>query len=156
MAAARVVTMLIVVFATIPARTIAQRVGETLQSFEPEVRLRIRTVNKGIHIGRLERVAGDTLFMSPLSGSGKVEINAIDQIWVRGTATEKGALIGGVTGAVLGALTFALFSYGICDAADCRVDGQAVILGGVIVGATGAATGAVIGAMLGQWHLKFP
>lgn len=146
----------VVSVSVIPPPATAQRPDETLRSFKPEVQLRISTVNRGIHIGRLARVANDTVHLVPQRGSGTVAIDAIDRVWVRGTATKKGAVAGGVTGAVLGALGFALFSYGVCDAAECSVDGSAVLLGLAIGGATGAATGAVVGSMFGQWHLKFP
>lgn len=152
----RMLTMVVVSAWVIPPQATAQRPDETLRSFEPEVQLRISTVNRGIHIGRLARVANDTVHLVPQRGSGTVAIDAIDRVWVRGTATKKGAVAGSITGAVLGALSFALFSYGICDAAECSVDGSAALLGGVLGGATGAVTGAVVGTMFGEWHLRFP
>lgn len=152
----RMLTLLVVSALVIPPQATAQRLDETLRSFEPEVQLRISTVSRGIHIGRLARVANDTVHLVPQRGSGTVAIDAIDRVWVRGTATKKGAVAGGITGAVLGVLSFALFSYGVCDAAECSVDGSAALLGGALGGATGAVTGAVVGSMFGQWHLKFP
>jgi hypothetical protein len=156
MTAARIVTLLSATLYLMPIQAVAQRLQDKLQSFEPEVRLRIRTINYGIHIGRLERVASDTVYLQPQRGSSAVGIDAIDRVWVRGTATKKGAVIGGVTGAALGALSFAMFSYGVCDAAQCSVDVGATVTGAVVVGLVGAATGAVFGAMFGQWHPKFP
>jgi len=152
----RVLTLVALSAWVIPLQATAQRLGETLRSFKPEVQLRISTVNRGIHIGRLARVANDTVHLVPQRGSGTVAIDAIDRVWARGTATKSGAVAGGITGAVLGALSFALFSYGVCDAAECSVDGSAVLLGLAIGGGTGAVTGAVVGSMFGQWHLKFP
>jgi len=156
MTAVKALVLVAVAASVMPHCAAAQRLDEQLRSFEPEVRLRIRTVNHGIHIGRLERVERDTLYLMPERGSATVGIDAIDRLWVRGTASKKGAVIGGVTGAALGALSLALFSYGICDAAECRVDGRATVLGAVVGGAAGAVTGAVFGAMFGRWELKFP
>jgi hypothetical protein len=156
MTVASTLAVVAVTVTVMPLQATAQRLDERLRSFEPEVRLRIRTVNQGIHIGRLARVEGDTLYLTPERGSATVGIDAIDRLWVRGTASKKGATIGGVTGAVLGAVSFALLSYGICDAAECSVDGRVAVVGGVVIGAAGAVTGAVLGAMFGQWHLKFP
>jgi len=156
MTAVRVSLLVVVAASVMPPCAAAQRLDEQLRSFEPAIRLRIRTVNRGIHIGRLERVERDTLYLMPERGSATVGIDAIDRLWARGTASKKGAVIGGVTGAALGAAGFALFSYGICDAAECSVDGRAAVLGAVVGGVAGAVTGAVLGAMFGRWELKFP
>ncbi|UCD25409.1 MAG: hypothetical protein JSW51_05705, partial [Gemmatimonadota bacterium] len=77
-------------------------------------------------------------------------------LWIRRTATKKGAVIGGVTGAIIGALSFAFMSYAVCDAASCSVDPEITGVGLITGAVFGSITGAVFGAMFGQWHLEYP
>jgi len=156
MSSSRLLVLLVVILLTFPSLAWAQRRPLNFESLDVEQLIRIRTVNHGIHIGRLSGLTRDTLFLRPERGSGAVEIAAIDQLWVRGTATKKGAMIGGVTGAVLGVVSFAFLSYAFCDAASCAVDMGVTSIGVVAGGVVGSITGAVFGAMFGQWHPEYP
>ncbi len=135
---------------------VAQRLPKQLETLSPHQLVLVRTSRFGMHIGRFTALLGDTLYLEPERGSGSIELAAISDVWVRGTATVKGAIIGGVSGAVVGAAFLALASYGLCDAAVCSVDGTAVIAGLIGGGAFGTISGAVIGAMFGQWHRRYP
>ena len=156
MSSSRLLVLLAVISLTFPSTAWAQRRALMFESFDVEQLLKLRTVNHGIHIGRLTGLSGDTLFLKSDRGNDAVEVAAIDHLWVRGTATKKGAVIGGVTGALLGALSFALLSYTFCDAASCAVDVGVTGIGVVTGGVVGSITGAVFGAMFGQWHLEYP
>jgi hypothetical protein len=118
--------------------------------------VKVRTRTHGLHIGRVAGLTADTLYLRPERGSNAVELAAVRDVWVRGTATKDGALLGGVLGGALGAGLAALMSVGVCDAAECSVDAEVTVSGMLVGVATGAVTGAVIGAMFGKWHRKFP
>jgi hypothetical protein len=60
--------------------------------------------------------------------------------------TVRGAVIGGVTGTLLGAAAGAYIAAGFCDAADCSDDGRE---GALVGGAIGLGAGAAIGALIG-------
>ena len=60
--------------------------------------------------------------------------------------TGRGAIIGGVGGALLGAAAGGVIGGGFCDAADCSGDTREGIL---IGGGIGAAAGILIGALIG-------
>ena len=140
----------------LPSQCLTQRLPARLESLEIEQLIKIRTVNHGLHIGRLARMSDDTLFLRPQRGSKAVGTAVIDQLWVRGTAAKKGAVIGGTLGAALGGLLFAYVSYGVCDAAHCSVDPGVTLVGLVNGGLVGAATGALLGAIGRQWHRRYP
>jgi hypothetical protein len=140
----------------LPSTAWAQRRALNLESLDVEQLIRIRTVNHGVHIGRLTGLTSDSLFLRPERGSNAVEVAAIDQLWVRGTAYRKGAVIGGVTGAVLRAVSFALLSCAFTDGAGCAVDMGAIGIGVFTGGVVGSITGAVFGAIFGQWHQEYP
>jgi len=156
MSSSRLLVLPAVISLTLPSLAWAQRRPLNLESFDVEQLIKLRTVNHGIHIGRLTGLRSDSLFLRSERGNDAVEVAVIDHLWVRGTATKKGAMIGGVTGAVLGAVSFAFLSYAFCDAASCAVDMGAAGIGVVAGGVVGSITGAVFGAMFGQWHREYP
>jgi hypothetical protein len=134
----------------------AQQMPERFGSIDPDQLVRVRTRQHGLHVGRLAGVTSDSLLLRPQRGSSAVEIAAISELWVRGTATREGAMIGGAVGGVLGAAFLSWFSVAMCDAAECSVEGTATavgLFGGAVVG---AISGAVLGAMSGKWHRRFP
>jgi hypothetical protein len=139
-----------------PLELQGQHRADPIRSLEVGQLVKIRTLHRGVHIGRVRRLESDTVHLWPQDGSARVAMAAIDQLWVRGTATKKGALIGGTLGGVLGGLLLGYASYAVCDAAECAVD-AGVALEGLAGGAAfGAITGAVFGAMMGQWHQEYP
>jgi hypothetical protein len=139
-----------------PSQVLAQRRPAQIESLEVGQLIKIRTVNHGLHIGRVLRVTRDTVFLGPERGSSTVATAAVDKLWVRGTATKRGAAVGGAVGAALGGLLFAYTSYALCDAGRCGVDPGATVIGLAAGAVFGAITGAVLGAMAGQWHEEYP
>lgn len=156
MSSIRLLVLLAAISMTHPSLAWAQQRSLRLESLDVEQLIRIRTVNHGVHIGRLIGQTSVSLFLRPEHGSNAVEVAAIDQLWVRGTAYRKGAVIGGVTGAVLGAVSFALLSCAYTDGAGCADDMGAIGIGVFTGGVVGSITGAVFGAMFGQWHQEYP
>lgn len=143
-------------FVLAPPELWAQRRADPVQSLEVGQLVKIHTVGRGLHIGRITRLESDTVYLLPERGSARVATAAIDELWVRGTATKKGALVGGASGGAIGSLLLGYLSYAVCDAAECAVD-PGVALEGLAIGAVfGAITGAVFGAMVGQWHRHYP
>lgn len=134
----------------------AQQIPQQFETLQADQLVRIRTTTHGLHIGRVVEVSGDSLYLRPEQGSESVEMAAVKGLWVRGTATVKGAKIGGILGATVGGALAAMASVAFCDAASCTVD-AGIAAGGLLVGGvTGAVSGAVIGAMFGQWHRRYP
>ncbi len=156
MSISRLMSALAVISLVLATGASAQRRSVVLESLDLDQLVKIQTVNHGIHVGRLTGLTGDYLFLRPKTGSKAVEVAAVDELWVRGTATRKGAVIGGVTGAILGALTSVFMSYAVCDLASCSVDAGVTGIGLLVGGAFGSVTGAVFGAMFGQWHRAYP
>lgn len=153
---ARLWLPLLILAATTSHEGIAQRLPQQLETLVPQQLVLVHTVRHGTHIGRFTALVGDTLYLEPERGSGTIEIAAISDIWLRGTATKQGAVIGGITGAVAGATLLAIASVGFCDAAACSIDGTAVVAGLFGGGTFGIISGAVIGAMFWQWHRRYP
>jgi len=140
----------------LPTSAAGQQAPKRFGSFDPDQLLRIRTQRHGLHIGRFAAATTDTLYLKPERGSSAVEIAAISELWVRGTATREGALLGGTVGAALGTALLSLASLGLCDAAECSVDGVAAVVGLFGGAVVGAVSGAVIGAMGNKWHRRSP
>ncbi|UCG88200.1 MAG: hypothetical protein JSW71_06555 [Gemmatimonadota bacterium] len=152
----RVSIALFALLLSAPCEVLAQRRPDPLESLEVEQLVKLRTVNHGLHIGRVARLTRDTIYLRPQRGSSAVATAAVDELWVRGTATKKGAVIGSILGGALGGLLSAYASYAVCDAARCGVDASLTVIGLATGAAFGAITGAVFGAMAGQWNKEYP
>jgi hypothetical protein len=82
----------------------------------------------------------------------------IQRAWVRGKSTKTGAIVGGITGLVGGALIGYLVtnpSSSPCDANNCTRTGVTVI-SGLLGAAAGTGAGAIVGSLIPKWRLRFP
>ncbi len=140
----------------LPAPTLPQQAPARFGSFRQTQLVRIRTVHHGLHVGRFVAMTADSIFLRPQRGSDTIETAAISELWVRGTATRQGAVIGAATVGVVGAAMLSLLSVAMCDAAECAVDGRATVVGLIGGAVAGAISGAVLGAMAGRWHRRYP
>ena len=117
------------------------------------VRMRMRGTEM---TGKLIALTSGVATISTESGNQTATLASVDSIWVRGSAVKKGALIGGVAGAVL----FGTFVAVVVDAV-CEVDCDNEWVGGAFVGGGlgflgGGLLGAGIGALIPKWRLRFP
>lgn len=136
----------------------AQQLPDVVRGLRPEQTIRVRTRGHAEHIGRFTRLHGDTLYLDPAGGSAPwVALDAVEGLWVRGTAAGTGALIGGIGGGVATAGLFAWVASAICDApGGCGDTDDAAIIGGLLGAGAGALAGAVIGTFVDKWHRRYP
>jgi hypothetical protein len=119
---------------------------------KPDRFVRIQVPDLGRVQGRVGGLTGSDLVLQDEGNSRRVQLAAVDTLWIRGRATKTGAIIGAVlgigAGVFLGALGEALCEY------DCNHN--YVLSGALIVGAMGGAAGAVIGTAIPRWRRVFP
>lgn len=121
-------------------------VARALATFTPGDRIRVVAIRTR-WVGRLERVAGDTVFFgTPGEHQMGVRFSAVDSVWREGRATSRGAWIGALSGALLS------------GAATANRAGNMAVLAAYAVG--GAIPGALIGGVVGsrsrRWLRLFP
>ncbi len=90
-----------------------------------------------------------------LDDSPAVPFEQIEQVWIRGRGTRRGAIIGVIGLGVLGGV---LLGYDCAEEGaelDCSVP-TATIIGTLAGAAAGFALGTAIGTAFPQWHLRFP
>lgn len=122
------------------------------------VRVLART---GEHLdGRFEQYRGDTLVISHGAGEAMaIPMRGLARLWVRGHATRRGMLVGGLVGVPVGILAGA----GFCDLERGQENnlGEDVSCTKHYIGATtvgvvlGAGLGALVGRLIPRWHLRF-
>lgn len=145
--------VLVILFAlALPAAAAAQRLPETLESFRPGDRIRIRTLTHGLHIGTMVLVGVDSVHLHPERGSNQVEIRAIECIWSRGNAAGTGATVGGIS---VGALSAAFAAFATSAIAG-SVDAEITVKFGIVGALAGGIVGAGLGSLIGEWHSEYP
>ena len=112
--------------------------------------VRVASLDLGRRQGRLLQRDSSDLILSPTREPLRIPAVTIDTLWTRGYSTKRGAIVGALLGAGLGAL--AAGSLGERDTDRNAL--WAVSLGGGTVG--GALLGALIGTALPRWKRRFP
>ncbi len=84
-----------------------------------------------------------------------VETGSVEGLWVRDRFTGQGALLGGVLGLAAGAGLGSAISHAGCDTGDCQ-ELEAVVIGGLVVGAVGALVGGLTGTLITRWDQVYP
>ncbi len=132
-----------------------QKKLQAIARLKPGRLVRLHAQNLGEVVGKYHSSNTDSLFISVDMVERGVPISAIDALWVRGRATGKGALIGGV---VLGAFgTIVGIGLNSDDGfLGCEGDCPEII---PILGFAGAAGGGLVGAGVGtafpKWHQRY-
>ncbi len=97
----------------------------------------------------------DTAFLRLDGVHHAVPIASIRGIWVRGWATKTGAIVGGLTLAVAGAVVGGSLS-GLSDSPESESSAPAIIAGFAGGLAVGALLGGAIGSSIPKWSKRFP
>lgn len=106
--------------------------------------------------GRFAGVRDGQLVLEPAVEQGRVErvsIETIEDAWVRGRATRRGAALGGaLVGVATGALA-GLAAYALCEVDSCRDEWpNAVAIGLTLGGTAGALAGSLVGTAAPEWQ----
>ena len=81
----------------------------------------------------------------------------IEALWVRGPAAKQGALIGALTGVVVGGAMGLFVGEVICDTPDCQASTPgAIATFGAVGAALGAGGGVLVGLVVRRWDARFP
>jgi len=96
---------------------------------------------------------------SPTGVERRVAFTSADTLWVRGRATRRGAIIGGVTGAALMGGTYVLLKGGCAPGTDDPCTGwllEQPVRYIVLSAGVGGFLGAGVGTVFHQWHRRYP
>jgi hypothetical protein len=119
--------------------------------------IRILTVGQSIVEGRLAARSDTRIVVLRGSDSSHASIARIATIWRPAQNIKSGAIAGGLTGGVVGALALGALSAGFCESTSCHgafADGAAI--GGLFGVGIGAVVGIGIGALTHHWERVWP
>jgi hypothetical protein len=124
-----------------------------LRASEP---LRLHLPSEGRVTGRFLSASRDSIVLMVGRTRRTVPAQMPDSIWVGHSRGGRGALIGGLAGAALGAGAGALLS-GICsDGGDSSPCYAYIPLGGLAGGAVGGLLGLLVGSSVTSYHRQVP
>jgi len=107
--------------------------------------------------GRLLRATDRALTLADGEAERTLLLSRRDSVWVRGRATARGAVVGGLLGLALTGAAVALF-YSVCEEgtdSPCTGQEEFIPLGVVAVGG-GALLGAAGGSLIPHWRRRYP
>lgn len=119
----------------------------------PGHRVRIHARGQGQVEGAFLRPTEAAVVLSAEPGERFVPIAGIDSLWVRGTAARKGAVLGGVAGAFVGAILMYTANQ---TAFEDLADRDAALFGAGLGLPSGALVGTLIGAGSRPWKRWYP
>jgi hypothetical protein len=160
MTLSRIVGLALVLLAGLPIVAYAQSgdLAVAIRTIGFGQDVRIDAAPLGLVQGRFVSADGTTLILNAGNEPIEVRLPDIDQLWVRGRATRRGAILGAGAGVVLGVVGGLLIGSIACepvDGGDCtRLEVAAVT--GLLGGVGGAAVGVGIGFAIPTWRLRFP
>jgi hypothetical protein len=125
--------------------------GTALQGDVPHRRLVRISVEQARVMGRLTGLTAGQLTLQTNAGPRRIDLSAIDSVWVRRNNAGLGALVGALALAVAGSVGGAA----LCGGLECDPGTGALALGAVGLGA-GALIGAGIGALVPRWKRRVP
>lgn len=124
----------------------------------PGDRVRLQTVSAGLLEGVAAAASDQSVLLDRNGDRLEIARADIQKVWVRGRATKKGAIIGGIVGLAAG-VTYGLLitrpESSPCDADNCTRAGVTAVSGAIGL-AAGAGIGALIGSVIPRWRLRFP
>ena len=120
--------------------------------------VRIDAASFGLVEGRFVSANGTALILNSGNEPIQVRLPDIDRLWVRGRATQRGAIFGAGAGVLVGVVGGLLIGSIACepvDGGDCAKLEVAAVTG-LLGGVGGAAIGVGIGFAVPTWRLRFP
>lgn len=129
---------------------------EALEALEVGRPLRLETADGTRVTGRFDGLSDGLVRLGESSREDGVPAEAIERLWVKGNSVGTGALIGGIAGALGGALVVAQLADFACAETDEECGLEGALLGGLLFGAAGAGVGAGVGLLIPSWKLRFP
>lgn len=105
--------------------------------------------------GRFAVRSDSTMTLMLRDDVAEVRLPDVERLWVRGRATGKGALIGGLVGLAGGATYGLLIGEIACAETDCT-RAEVAAIAGLLFGAGGAVVGTGVGFAIPTWRLRFP
>lgn len=139
-----------------PADTSRAELEAVLRRLETGERLRIQLLSGRTRNGRLAEVTPNGVTMGN-DGRRAVSTHEIERLWTRGNHAGIGALVGGGSGLLAGAVFGAQLGDFACadiPSEDCSLE-LALALGG-IGAAGGAGLGALVGLLIPRWDRRWP
>ncbi len=128
-------------------------VRAALARIAPGKQIRLHTVAQGRLEGSFAGVTDTGLTLGVVSPAS-VALTAIDSLWIRGSASKTGAIVGGAFGVVAGAVVGAIAA-GLDETGNTSQAAAAVGLG--FAGGAGCAlVGGMIGTAIPKWHRRVP
>lgn len=151
---ARFTTLLAILVSPLSAQEIPPGLDSaSVVQLRPDRFVRIQVPELGRIQGTVGSRSATELELQSEGTSRRIQLAAVDTLWVRGRRTKTGAIIGGILGLgggiFLGALGEALCEY------DCDNDNY-IVTGALFGAAAGGATGALIGAAIPRWKRVYP
>jgi hypothetical protein len=123
-----------------------------LPTLSPGTRIRVGLLRER-WTGRFAGTNGDTLFLAGVGGPPMaIRFNAVDTLWRGSRAWRKGTLIGGIAGALVGAIAVVSARTSV----DSETGPAAVLLYTTGGAAGGALYGAAIGSLFRTWRRIHP
>lgn len=131
-----------------------------IQRLRPAAVVRVASVPDGRVTGRLRGADSAQLRLEVAGAERIVRLGPDDTLWVRGLATKRGAVAGGITGLALSALV-------VMATTSCQGGGDDPCTGWIfepggrialVAGTTAsfAAVGAILGSAFPRWHRRYP
>ena len=127
--------------------------------------VRLGVVHRGRTEGRWVVASSpepDSIVITLASSTGaerRVAFTSADTLWVRGGATRRGAIIGGVTGAALMGGMYVLAKGGCAPGTDDPCTGwllEQPVRYILLSAGVGGFVGAAVGTVFHQWHRRYP
>jgi hypothetical protein len=113
----------------------------------------IRTIGQSTLEGRLAARSDTDIVIRHSGVSQHAAIGRIAEVWRPAPNFKSGAIVGGVTGVVLGGLFGGTLASGLCDRADCHgAFAEGAVTGAGVFGVVGAIVGLGIGAITHHWE----
>ena len=126
---------------------------------DSEVVLRLRLETGRIVEGQKGTQEGDLTTLHLKGTAAPILTNTVDSLWVRGTATTEGIVIGGLALGIPCALVAAYLaaeSEKTQGEAETGIGGGLALIGGAVIGGgVGALMGAAIGSGIPKWRLRY-
>jgi hypothetical protein len=127
-----------------------------LLSIPLESPIRVVTVGHSIIDGRLSSRSDTGVVIRHRHNSSHASIARIAEIYRPAASLKSGAIIGGITGGVLGSLALGTLAAGLCEINCHGAFANGATIGAALGGAVGAFVGVIAGSFVHHWERVWP